>query len=141
MNHRRLRVPIFAAACALAATACGSHSATALGTPTVSDATAKHLLVRALDAAYALGHDHHLCQGCYPSSAADITEDMNTKTGDPYAIAFTPTGVTLPGVVYLDTVGNDKLTHTHITFYARTPAGAIWQLDANTEAPRIFRVD
>ncbi len=96
------------------AAGCGGGSATSsTSTPStqpVSNSTAQHLLMRAFRAARQLGQHDHLCSGCYPSVAGDITEDMNGITGDAYAIAFTPMGAHMNDVVYLDTVGAGKLS-------------------------------
>ena len=49
--------------------------------------------------------EDHLCRGCYLGETDEITEEMHRRSGGQYAIAFTPFGARLPGVVYLDTVG------------------------------------
>jgi len=123
------------------AAGCGGSSAapstTAPATQRVSDSAAQHLLMRAFQAARTLGHRDHLCSGCYPSEAGEITEDMNGVTGDAYAIAFTPMGARMTDVVYVDTVGDGKLSHTHITLYARTSNGTIWMLSAGRGKPHL----
>jgi hypothetical protein len=132
-----------ALACVVAcvAAACGSTSAATSSAPPaterVSDSIAQHLLLRAFHAARLLGRRDHLCGGCYPSVAGDITEDMNGITDEPYAIAFTPMGAHMTGVVYLDTVGAGKLSRTHITLYARTSNGTIWMLAAGRGRPHL----
>jgi hypothetical protein len=123
------------------AAACGSTSSATSSSPPatqrVSDSTAQHLLLRAFHAARTLGDRDHLCSGCYPDQAGDITEDMNAITDDAYAIAFTAMGARMTGVVYLDTVGAGKLSRTHITLYARTSNGTIWMLSAGRGRPRL----
>ncbi len=103
----------------------------------MTDAEAKRLLVRAFHAARLLGRKDGLCRGCYPSEAGEITEDMNGVTGDPYAIAFTSFGAHMPGVVYVDTVGEGKLSRTHLTLYARTSNGTVWMLSAGRGRPQL----
>ena len=132
-----LRYPIAAliAALVLGATACGGHS----GAPAqaVGDATAKHLLIQGYEAARAVAVEDHLCRGCYLDETDEITEEMNGRSGGQYAIAFTPFGARLPGVVYLDTVGTSRLTGRHITLYSRTSNGTVWRLDAGRGAPQM----
>jgi hypothetical protein len=113
-QHRALVVVV--AACIAAGCGAG-HSASSTSAPKaqrVSDADARRLLLRAFHAARLLGRRDGLCSGCYPSVAGDITEDMNDITGDPYAIAFTPFGAHMPGVVYVDTVGEGKLSRSFL---------------------------
>jgi hypothetical protein len=126
---------------ALAACGSGAAATSAAPPPTqaVSDAQAKALLARAFRAARALGRAEHTCRGCYPTDTSEITEDMSVRTHDQYAVAFTPFSARLPGVVYLDTVGAGRLTRDHITLYARTSNGTIWQLRAGTGAPHVGR--
>lgn len=123
------------------AAGCGGGSATRSSSPpatqAVSSSTAKGLLMRAFHAARRLGQRRHLCGGCYPSTAGDITEDMNGITGDAYAIAFTPMAARMDDVVYVDTVGAGKLSRTHITLYARTSDGTIWMLSAGRGQPHL----
>jgi hypothetical protein len=119
---------------------CGGHSAAAPAPPStqrVSDADARRLLLRAFHAARGLGRQEGLCRGCYPAEADEITEDMNGLTGDPYAIAFTPFGARMRGVVYVDTVGPDRLTRGRFTAYARTSNGTVWMLSAGRGRPRL----
>jgi hypothetical protein len=130
---------VLAVAC-IAASCGAGHSATSTSTPRVqpvTDADAKRLLVRAFHAARLLGRRDGLCHGCYPSEAGEITEDMNGITGDPYAIAFTSFGAHMPGVVYVDTVGEGKLSRTHLTLYARTSNGTVWMLSAGRGRPHL----
>jgi hypothetical protein len=138
-QHRALACGAAVAACLAAG--CGGSSATSSSstpaTQPVSNSTAQHLLVRAFQAARELGRRHHLCSGCYPSAAGDITEDMNGVTNDAYAIAFTPMGARMDDVVYVDTVGAGKLSRTHITLYARTSNGTIWMLSAGRGKPHL----
>jgi hypothetical protein len=120
---------------------CGGHSgaspSVAPSTQRVTDAEARRLLLRAFDAARTLGREDGLCRGCYPDDTDEITEDMNGITGDPYAIAFTAFGARMRGVVYVDTVGADRLTNTHFTAYARTSNGTIWMLSAGRGRPHL----
>ena len=74
----------------------------------VGDATAKHLLIQGFEAARAVAVDDQLCRGCYLDETDEITEEMNGRGGGQYAIASTPLGAHLRGVVYLDTVGASR---------------------------------
>lgn len=133
-----LRYPAAAliAALVLGATACGGHSGAAPD-QTVGDLTARHLLIQGFEAARAVAVEDHLCGGCYLDETGEITEEMNGRSGGQYAIAFTPFGAHLPGVVYLDTVGASRLTRRHITLYSRTSNGTVWRLDAGRGAPQL----
>ena len=137
MGQHRALVCVLAAVAA----ACGSTSAATSPSPPatqrVSDQRARQLLLRAFHAARVLGRRDHLCSGCYPDAAGEITEDMNGVTGDAYAIAFTPMGTHMTDVVYLDTVGAGRLSSTHITLYARTSNGTVWMLSAGRGKPHL----
>lgn len=128
-----------------ALTACGggSSGATAPGpaTQAVADGQARALLVRAFHAARAIGHEDGACRGCYPTDASEITEDMNARTGDQYAAAATSFDAHLPGVVYVDTAGAQRLARTRLTLYARTSNGTIWQLRAARGRPHLSRAE
>jgi len=143
MTHTLARAVGVAVACAALAAACGTapSSAPQPGHEQVTDAHARALLVRAFTAARWLGRADGLCRGCYPAQPGDITEDMNARTGDAYAIAFTPFGARLPDVVYVDTVRQGRLTRRHITLYSRTSNGTIWELDAGRGAPRLTQAE
>lgn len=102
---------------------------------------AQLVLRRAYAAAQRLSRREQLCSGCYPASAADLTEDLYDASGIPFAVAFTAFGAHLPGVVYLDTVGADRLSHTHLTFYARTSDGTVFELDGDRGHVHLFQAE
>ena len=136
--------PVCPLVCAVL-TACGGGSPGAATpeptTQAVADGQARALLVRAFHAARALGHEDGMCRGCYPADASEITEDMNARTGDQYAVAATSFDARLPGVVYVDTAGAERLARTQITLYARTSNGTIWQLRAARGRPHLSRAE
>jgi hypothetical protein len=107
----------------------------------VGNPQARLVLHRAYAAARQLSRRRGLCSGCYPVSPADLSEDLYDASGIPFAVAFTPFGAHLPGVVYLDTVGADRLSHTHLTFYARTSDGTVFQLDADRGRVHLFQAE
>ncbi len=137
MGQYRALVCVLAAVAAACGGATAATSSSPPATQRVSDHRARQLLMRAFHAARVLGRRDHLCSGCYPDEAGEITEDMNGVTGDAYAIAFTPMGTRLTDVVYLDTVGAGKLSRTHITLYARTSNGTVWMLSAGRGKPHL----
>ena len=119
-----------------------AHShASAVATETVGNRQARAVLRRAFVAADRLSRRRGLCRGCYPASAADLTEDLYDTSGIPFAVAFTPFGARLPGVVYLDTVGADRLSRDHITFYSRTSDGTVFELDADRGHVHLFQAE
>jgi len=142
--HLRTRITTAAALAATAAAVllsagCGGSAAAGPSQQAVTDGAARSALREALAAAHRIGDERHLCSGCFPTVAADLTEDMNAATGLPFAVAVTPFGARMAGVVYLDTVGASRLTRTHITFYERTSNGTIWELSAGRSASRLFQ--
>jgi hypothetical protein len=124
----------------VAVAGCGGRAASSSLPPStqrVSDRDARRLLLRAFQAARELGRTDGLCRGCYPDDADEITEELNGLTGDQYAIAFTSFGARMRGVVYVDTVGGDRLTRSRFTAYARTSNGTVWMLSAGRGRPRL----